>query len=195
MKTRNFTKFVGACNSYPNSNGLNGSALLAAPLVCKDGAEYECIYWNSSSTNNAKMVASLGYIYATTTEVFYTAGPGTSLVVPGVGTTPPSIDDTNLDQSLEDMITPVANSFASAYGYSAAENKYYVTITRSFIYNGTEEIDVTEVGLFKVVQVKASTAESSHAPKCFLLDRTLLETPIHVIPGRAFTISVEIDIA
>ncbi len=103
----------------------------------------------------------------------------------GTGTTPPTRDDYKLESPITDGTLYSSVQTAPVQGFDEDHARLYVTHE---VHNtGTEDITVSEVGIFGCAR------DSSNV--IFLLDRTVLDTPITIPAGgqKSVTIAVRFD--
>lgn len=104
----------------------------------------------------------------------------TSLIV-GTGTTEANIND----YCLASMITADKITVNSV---TASSNDTTVTIVASMTYTGTENVEITEVGLVKSFQVQTSGSTLDQ----IMLSREVI-SPVKVSSGQTFLITMEFD--
>lgn len=104
----------------------------------------------------------------------------------GTGTTEAKISDYKLESPIED------NVFTPSNASTISNNNYpgNITITQSFVYTGSSDITITEVGLINSVNKSSTTSDSYQR---LLLVREILENPITVSKGQQFTITMTIS--
>ena len=122
------------------------------------------------------------YNMSTTVRVSSSAYAGIWI---GSGTTPPTADD----YSLEERITSNASGTATISGdYIDSDGnptlKMVVTITNT----GSDSITISEIGFFQSINA-ATSVSASGSDAVFMLDRTLLNTPVSIPAGESAAIT------
>ena len=95
----------------------------------------------------------------------------------GAGTTPP----TNGDHKLESTITSGLTASAPSEALTTETDDYY-EITATYGVYATTETTISEIGIFCNTSTTASTNSNGGM---FLIDRTVLETPIIIPAGQS----------
>lgn len=104
----------------------------------------------------------------------------------GTGTKETTVSDYKLQSPIEDdVFTP--GSASTVYNTNYPGN---YTITQSFVYNGSTDVTITEVGLINSV---AKSASSSDGYARLLMAREVLENPITVSKGQQFVVTMTIS--
>lgn len=120
---------------------------------------------------------------------FSTSNSGIGIKV-GSGTTPPTSSDNNL----ESLITSGLTGNITNVNKSVNDGSVLLTYNLTIVNTGSASVTVAEIGAFrKVGQSGASAGSTSTSPAdqhtVFMVDRTLLATPITIPVGEAATIA------
>jgi hypothetical protein len=101
----------------------------------------------------------------------------------GTGTTAPTADDYRLE-------SPITTNL-SCDSVSVSRTSLIKTYTATFTNSGSSDITVTEVGfmIYIFYNYSTTTENSDH----FLMDRTVLETPITIPAGESRTVTYELS--
>jgi hypothetical protein len=101
----------------------------------------------------------------------------------GTGTTAPTADDYRLE-------SPITTNL-SCDSVSVSRTSLIKTYTATFTNSGSSDITVTEVGfmIYIFYNYSSTTENSDH----FLMDRTVLETPITIPAGESRTVTYELS--
>jgi|GEM_PF-1345488 len=102
----------------------------------------------------------------------------------GTGRTPATVDDIALEAPITS--TEIAMSSPSNTGViSRVDNDgAFISAAYNIANNSSEDVAVSEAGIYGVLEAATN--------KPFLLDHTVLETPIVIVPGQSVTINYEI---
>ena len=103
----------------------------------------------------------------------------------GTGTTPPTMDDYNLESPILDGTLSSSSTASPQKGFEQDHARIYAT--HEVTNNSTSDVTVTEVGVFG--------APSSSSKNVFMIDRTVLNTPITIPAGgsKSITIAIKFD--
>lgn len=110
---------------------------------------------------------------------------GRGYIVLGNGTTEPTPED----YCLESQIT----TNLSCDSVSVSRNTTVKTYTATFSNSGTSDITVTEVGYVSRIMYTYSEREYHTVFNNFLMDRTVLDTPITIPAGESRTVTYELS--
>lgn len=108
---------------------------------------------------------------------------GLGYIVLGSGTTAPTADDYRLE-------SPITTNL-SCDSVSVSRNTTIKTYTATFSNSGTSDITVTEIGYVSRIIYTYSNWE--HIYDNFLMDRTVLDTPITIPAGESRTVTYELS--
>lgn len=100
----------------------------------------------------------------------------------GTGTTPPTMKDYNLESPIMDGTLASSNAGNAMFGFEKDHARVYRT--HEVFNNGTNDVTITEVGVFGAV--------SSSSPILFMIDRTVLDKPITIPAGESRSITIAI---
>lgn len=168
MWTNNMKKLI----SYIFATGNSGTFKPILP----DGTEFSgstisSFPWGQTSTSSSSYII----INETTNAGSYKVGKFGLLV--GIGTTEPSVEDYCLANQVE--LTPVS------FQCTNSDGTLFPTVTHTMRNNSGGTLIITEIGLY--------WAPISSSPPC-LLGRKLLETPVTMEDGEAYTFQYNIDL-
>jgi hypothetical protein len=104
----------------------------------------------------------------------------------GTGTTPVTSADYQLENKLTNVTTVTSTS-----NEEIIDNKVLKTFVHTLVYDGTEEISISEIGLEKTVSWSNNYTASNNT---ILLAREVLTEPIKVQPKETFTVSMTLEI-
>jgi len=108
---------------------------------------------------------------------------GNGYLMLGTGTTAPTADDYHLE-------SPITTNL-SCDSVSVSRTSLIKTYTATFTNSGSSDITVTEVGfIVYILYVYSNHDEKSDN---FLMDRTVLETPITIPAGESRTVTYELS--
>ena len=164
MVTRNFLNLLAMVLESSNQIGC---------LRCRD-INGNTRFLSGNFNDNALFPRGL-----TQTFTLNAASSGISI---GTGTTPPTEDDYNLEETISSGVNVALTG--TSYG---AESpwfpfiKYDLTITNT----GANPLVVTEVGYKQNVRTTKVIGSTSSANTVVLLDRCVLDTPVTIAPGDA----------
>lgn len=102
----------------------------------------------------------------------------------GTGSTAPTADDYCLE-------LPITTNL-SCDSVSVSRTSLIKTYTATFTNSGSSDITVTEVGFIVYINYE-HTYSSSFSADDFLMDRTVLETPITIPAGESRTVTYELS--
>lgn len=125
--------------------------------------------WNST-------VNSLSTLATTPTD-------GLGYIVLGNGTTEPTPEDYRLESQITTNL--------SCDSVSVSRNTTVKTYTATFSNSGTSDITVTEIGY--VSRILYTYSNWNYIYDDFLMDRTVLETPITIPAGESRTVTYELS--
>ena len=108
---------------------------------------------------------------------------GNGYLMLGTGTTTPTADDYRLE-------SPITTNL-SCDSVSVSRTSLTKTYTATFTNSGSSDITVTEVGF--IVYILYDFSSSDEYPDHFLMDRTVLETPITIPAGESRTVTYELS--
>ena len=106
----------------------------------------------------------------------------------GTGKRPPSADDVNLESQITSGIS-VTNQ--NDLTYSVDENGIHFSATYGVRNNGADSLEVSEIGCYAKFKVKW---DSYSGTKAFLIERTVLETPVVIPVGESRHITYTISL-
>lgn len=108
---------------------------------------------------------------------------GNGYLMLGTGTTAPTADDYRLE-------SPITTNL-SCDSVSVSRTSLIKTYTATFTNSGSSDITVTEVGfmIYIFYNYSNTTENSDH----FLMDRTVLDTPITIPAGESRTVTYELS--
>lgn len=112
-----------------------------------------------------------------------TAILGNGYLMLGTGTTAPTADDYRLE-------SPITTNL-SCDSVSVSRTSLTKTYTATFTNSGSSDITVTEVGF--VVYILYLYGPNDENSDHFLMDRTVLETPITIPAGESRTVTYELS--
>lgn len=140
-------------------------------------------YWKGdlSLTQNNALFTDFNSGYTGTSRLgsMYTIG-----VAIGTGTTPPTLDDYTLAEPIENNLK--LKSTGVSYSLPT-DDKPVLVATQTVTNISTENVTITEVGLFGLYQLGNATHGIT------LYTRTLLDTPVTITPGETKSITVSIN--
>lgn len=108
---------------------------------------------------------------------------GNGYLMLGTGTTAPTADDYRLE-------SPITKNL-SCDSVSVSRTSITKTYTATFTNSGSSDITVTEVGF--IVYIRYFNSNTSENSDHFLMDRTVLETPITIPAGESRTVTYELS--
>jgi len=180
MITINFKKILARCIFSSTANGKS------TPVVSSDGTEVTTLRLTSGEeiriapANTTTAQGIMGCSVNMMNHISLTSGSiGTLYLKVGTGTTVATEDDYELETVNTDVSCDVV-----VVGTSVNHTKTY---TATFSNPTSNDITVTEVGLYGYIYV--STSENAD----FLLDRTVLNTPITIPAGESKPITYELS--
>ena len=100
----------------------------------------------------------------------------------GTGTTPPTMNDYKLESPIIDGTVYATDQNAPTQGFETDKAKIYVS--HEVKNQGTNPVTITEAGVFGCQSTASKTS--------FLLDRTVLDTPVTIPAGESRTITYAI---
>lgn len=109
---------------------------------------------------------------------------GNGYLMLGTGSTAPTADDYCLE-------LPITTNL-SCDSVSVSRTSLIKTYTATFTNSGSSDITVTEVGFIVYINYKY-TYMSSFSADDFLIDRTVLDTPITIPAGESRTVTYELS--
>ena len=112
-----------------------------------------------------------------------TGTTGNGYLMLGTGTTAPTADDYSLE-------SPITTNL-SCDSVSVSRTSLTKTYTATFTNSGSSDITVTEVGF--IVYIYYIQSNSDEKSDSFLMDRTVLETPITIPAGESRTVTYELS--
>lgn len=112
-----------------------------------------------------------------------TATMGNGYLMLGTGTTAPTADDYHLE-------SPITTNL-SCDSVSVSRTSLTKTYTATFTNSGSSDITVTEVGF--IVYILYLYSNSNKKSDNFLMDRTVLDTPITIPAGESRTVTYELS--
>ena len=130
------------------------------------GLQIYCTYTNGNGSNLSPTDAPSVLRICDALSAVSNSTSGSAVVV-GSGTTPPSVTD----YKLESQITTVSGNASYQRVTVGATDTF--TVVATITNTGTESITISEVGL----QIKATNNKN------YMIERTLLESPITIAPG------------
>ena len=156
MLTKNFFNFVMAQTALST---VNGNA-----MVDYTGAAFASNFNTTSNCTGLKSIATLA------ASAISTSNPGVRI---GNGVTPPTVDDYNLESMITSGFTCTN---PSAPAISLENDGVSISATYGITNTGTTAMTISEIGLFGKITNSNITV--------FLLERTVLESPITINPGE-----------
>ncbi len=136
-----------------------------------------------SGSNCPIGAGALRYVWNTTVNALSTLATtstnGLGYIVLGNGTTEPTPEDYRLESQITTNL--------SCDSVSVSRNTTVKTYTATFSNSGTSDITVTEVGYVSRIIYKYSNYDD------FLMDRTVLDTPITIPAGESRTVTYELS--
>lgn len=108
---------------------------------------------------------------------------GNGYLMLGTGTTAPTADDYHLE-------SPITTNL-SCDSVSVSRTSLTKTYTATFTNSGSSDITVTEVGF--IVYILYNYSNSNENSDHFLMDRTVLDTPITIPAGESRTVTYELS--
>lgn len=108
---------------------------------------------------------------------------GNGYLMLGTGTTAPAADDYHLE-------SPITTNL-SCDSVSVSRTSLTKTYTATFTNSGSSDITVTEVGF--IVYIRYFNSNTSENSDHFLMDRTVLDTPITIPAGESRTVTYELS--
>lgn len=172
MLTKNFYNTLAASGAY-----------IALPDVIKatDGKTYTYYALSTSGTN--------GPTYFCGMHLLSTSQPnGTAGVMIGTGKTPATPDDFILESP---VLAGVTINNQSAVSYIKDDSGIHLCATYGVQNTGSDPLEISEIGCFGAVKI--STSGTSSAPRSFLAERTVLETPVVIPAGESRQITYTIS--
>lgn len=162
-------------NWYNYFKSINGFNVIANAARTTDGTIVNCGY---STSNTSIMLDSL--MMRNTTVIYKKT---TSGIVLGSGTTPPTIDDYELESQITSGLHCSVSTVYHAEGY----------VTRNITATNTSTMDITIAEV--AMQCQLYTGENSSAnSKYVLMDRSVLQVPVTIPAGGVGVISYTIRI-
>lgn len=140
-----------------------------------------CPISKGSGDNTLKLVWITTVNALSTLSTSPTAGLG--YIVLGNGTTKPTPEDYRLESQITTNL--------SCDSVSVSRNTTVKTYTATFSNSGTSDITVTEIGYVSRITYTYSNWETIYDD--FLMDRTVLETPITIPAGESRTVTYELS--
>ena len=143
------------------------------------GAVATCVKYDGTSASimdPAYVLHGLRYVRCTAFE------PGQYGIYFGTGTTPPAMSDYNLESPITDGTLSSSSTAAPQTGFEQEHARIYAT--HEVTNKGTSDVTITEVGVFSAV--------STSSKNLFMIDRTVLNTPITIPVGQSRSITVAI---
>ena len=139
------------------------------------------------SYRNPKLNTIFNITPNVTYSTLYTSHGGNILYF-GTGTKEATVSDYKLQSPIEDdVFTP--GSASTIYNTNYPGN---YTITQSFVYNGSTDVTITEVGLINSVAKSANVKNPDDYAR-LLMAREVLENPITVSKGQQFVVTMTIS--
>ena len=106
----------------------------------------------------------------------------------GSGTTPPTVNDYTLETPVSGLSAAIATC-AFSWTESGLEAVRAIVVTN----NSTSAVTISEVGSFTpYLKSQSSAVANPVGGGLFMIDRTVLETPIILVPGETKTINYAI---
>ena len=124
-----------------------------------------CCARNALSTINSTRILGNGYLML------------------GTGTTAPTVDDYRLE-------SPITTNL-SCDSISVSRTSLIKTYTATFTNSGSSDITVTEVGF--IVYMNYQLSGDAEKADNFLIDRTVLDTPVIIPAGESRTVTYELS--
>jgi len=146
------------------------------------GAVATCVKYDGTSANimNPEYVLNgLRYVRCAAFEA------GQYGIYFGTGTTPPAMSDYNLESPILDGTLSSSSTASPQKGFEQDHARIYAT--HEVTNNSTSDVTVTEVGVFGAVNASSTSV--------FMIDRTVLNTPITIPAGqsRSITVAIQFD--
>ena len=184
MFTNNFKKLMfsflfGNKNTSPNTNETP-SEFTSLPTL-KSLSNYSCQIYTPSGSNYYQGMWCCARNALSTINCTGTIGNGYLML--GTGTTAPTADDYRLE-------SPITTNL-SCDSVSVSRTSLIKTYTATFTNSGSSDITVTEVGFIAYIFYEYSNHDEKSDQ--FLMDRTVLETPITIPAGESRTVTYELS--
>lgn len=146
------------------------------------GATETIIKYDGTTATAADPTYILGGLRYVRCAEFGTGKYGTYF---GTGTTPPTMDDYNLESPISDGTLSDTTVPSLQKGFEKDHARIYAS--HEVANNGTSDVTITEVGVFG--------APSATSTDIFMIDRTVLSTPITIPAGgsKSITIAIKFD--
>lgn len=106
----------------------------------------------------------------------------------GTGTTPETAADFQLE-AMANMLTPTASDYSPSYIRDTNNDIIGIKKSVTFVNNGTSTVSISEVGVAVVMHYVGT---QSGYVDWFLMDRTVLDTPLTVEPSGTVTFDLNI---
>ena len=180
MFTNNFKKLMfsflfGNKSTFIGTNDTP-SEFTSLPTL-KNLSNYSCAIYTSSGTNYRQAMWCCARNALSTINSTRTLGNGYLML--GTGTTAPTADDYHLE-------SPVTTNL-SCDSVSVSRTSLIKTYTATFANSGSSDITVTEVGFIAYIYYQYSNTSENTGD--FLMDRTVLDTPVTIPAGESRTIT------
>ena len=184
MFTNNFKKlmfsFLFGNKSMSVGAGNVPSSFTSLPTL-KNLSNYSRAIYTPSGDNYYQQMWCCARNALSTINRTSTIGNGYLML--GTGTTAPTADDYLLE-------SPITTNL-SCDSVSVSRTSLIKTYTATFTNSGSSDITVTEVGfIVYILYTYSSTTENSDS---FLMDRTVLDTPITIPAGESRTVTYELS--
>lgn len=125
-----------------------------------------------------------GFPWSVTTNVsFYTQSSATGIVL-GSGTTEPTVNDYFLQNYITSGFSATVTQTAGVDNNDDVFTDFLITITNT----GNSTLTIGEIGYIQYIAATTTVGSTSSSKSNFLLDRTVLSTPVEIAPGDYETI-------
>lgn len=125
-----------------------------------------------------------GFPWSVTTSVsFYTQSSATGILL-GSGTTEPTVNDYFLQNYITSGFSANVTTNAGVDNNGDVYTDFLITITNT----GNSTITIGEIGYIQYLACASTVGSTSSSTSNFLLDRTVLSTPVEIAPGDYETI-------
>lgn len=151
-------------------------------FLAYDGSTFT-YYGNNAASRKTEELA-LGDALNRAYTVSYMVSRGTPCVSFGSGTTPPVEEDYKLESPITDTVTFTPGAMQT----SLTDEQDIISNTFMITNNGTEDITVSEAGIYAPAAAGSNTSNTS---KYILLERTVFD-PVTIPAGESATVKYEI---
>ena len=174
MLTKNFYNILASAGLFTS---------IKNKLKATDGTVY--------SYNTNMGASSNSPLYFKNMNILMTSAPTSSGgVMVGTGKTPATADDYVLESPVTSGIT-VNNQ--SATSYSLDDSGVHLSATYGIRNTGSDPLEISEIGCFGYLTA-IKTGNSTNVTASFLIERTVLETPVVIPPNESRQITYTISL-